>query len=213
MIVACTHTIHPLNHTHTHTHTHTQTGSTYYKTQNPVQVMSVTCLLTCSSSLFMSSIVLSLLVEPLKLFHLEHSDRFSSSHEVILQVYLRMSFVSTLPLSICATLVYLLVYFQEDFRVYVIVLLTFLLINQVWISIFILLTNIAPSQAHRMCPVSAAVGGYWCGFIIPKPLMPDYYKWIFYINPSFYAYSATSATILNGHEFECSRASDLECFR
>ena len=74
---------------------------------------------------------MSLLIEPLKLFQLEHSDGVSRSYELILQVYFRMSFVGTLPLSICATLVFSLVYLQESFQVYVIVLLTFLLVNQV----------------------------------------------------------------------------------
>jgi len=156
---------------------------------------------------------MSLLIEPLKLFQLEHSDGISSSHELVLQVYFRMCFVGALPLSICATLVFGLVFLQDDFRVYVIVLLVFLLLNQVWISVFILLTVLAPGQTHRLCPVSAAVGGFWCGFIIPKPLMPVYYRWIFYINPSFYAYSGTSVTVLHGLELNCTRDSELECFR
>ena len=187
-------------------------GTTYLNPNNAVQVMSVTCLLSCSSSLFMSSIVLSLLVEPLKLFKLEHSDGISSSYELILQVFFRMSAVCTLPLAVCATLVFWLVYFQNDFEVYAIVLLTFFLVNQVWISIFILLTVLAPTQAHRLCPVFAAIGGFCCGFIVPKPLMPEYYRWIFYINPSYYAFSATSATVLNGLNIPCTRTSDLECF-
>jgi len=50
--------------------------------------MSVTCLLSCSSSLFMSSIILSLLLEPLKLFQLEHSDGISNAYEFTLQVFI-----------------------------------------------------------------------------------------------------------------------------
>lgn len=174
--------------------------------------MSVTCILSCSSSLFMSSIVLSLLVEPLKLFALEHSDGISASYELILQVFFRMSAVCTLPLAVCATIVFWLVYLQNSFEVYATILLAFLLVNQVWISIFILFTVLAPSQAHRLCPVFAAIGGFCCGFIVPKPLMPEYYRWIFYINPSYYAYSATSVTILNGLDIPCGRTSSLECF-
>lgn len=175
--------------------------------------MSVTCLLSCSSSLFMSSIIASLLVEPLKLFHLEHSDGISNSHELILQVFIRMTAICTLPLAVCATLVFGLVYRNYQFDTYLVLLLAFLLVNQVWISIFIVLTVLAPSQAHRLCPVFAAIGGFCCGFIIPKPLMPVYYQWIFYINPSFYAYAATSVTVLEGSEIVCDRSSTLECFR
>ena len=156
---------------------------------------------------------MSLLVEPLKLFKLEHSDGIANPHELILQVFIRMSAVCTLPLSVCATLVFALVYQDYTPMVYFLVLLAFLLVNQVWIAIFIVLTVLAPSQAHRLCPVFAATGGFCCGFIVPKPLMPVYYRWIFYINPSFYAYSATTVTILENTDLECDRDSMLECFR
>lgn len=161
----------------------------------------------------MSSITASLLVEPLKLFYLEHSDGISKSHELILQVFIRMTAVCALPLSVCATLVFGLVYQNYNFETYLVLLLAFLLVNQVWIAIFIVLTVLAPSQAHRLCPIFAAIGGFCCGFIIPKPLMPIYYRWIFYINPSFYAYAATSVTVLEGSAIYCQRSSNLECFR
>ena len=161
----------------------------------------------------MSSIVLSLLAEPLKLFKLEHSDGIANAHELVMQVFIRMSAVSTLPLTVCATIVFGLVYKNYDFEVYLIILLTFLLVNQAWISLFIVLVVSYPEQAHRICPVFASVGGFCCGFIIPKPLMPRYYRWIFYVNPSWYAYSATSVVALHGRDMECSRESPLECFR
>ncbi len=173
----------------------------------------MTCLLSCSSSLFMSSIISSLLVEPLKLFYLEHSDGISKSHELILQVFIRMTALSTLPLSVCSTIVFGLVYQNYSLEAYLVVLLAFLLVNQVWISVFIVLNVLSPSQAHRLCPVFAAAGGFSCGFIVPKSLMPVYYRWIFYINPSFYAFSATSVTVLEGNDIECTRSSTLECFR
>lgn len=43
--------------------------------------------------------------------------------------------------------------------------------------------------------------------------MPPYYRWIFYINPSFYAYSATTVVVLEDNNLECTRESELECFR
>ena len=173
----------------------------------------MTCITSCSSSLFMSSIISSLLVEPLKLFNLEHSDGISKSHELILQVFIRMTAVSTLPLTVCSTIVFGLVYQSYSFQTYLVLLLAFLLVNQVWISIFIVFNVLAPSQAHRLCPVFAAIGGFCCGFIVPKSLMPPYYRWIFYINPSFYAYSATGVTVLANKETDCNRSSTLECFR
>ena len=156
---------------------------------------------------------MSLLIEPLKIFRLEHSDGIASAHELILQVFIRKSAVCTLPLSVCATAVFLLVFQNYNLEVYFVTLLAFLLVNQVWISIFIVLTVLAPSQAHRLCPVFAAIGGFCCGFIVPKPLMPVYYRWIFYINPSFYAYSATTVAVLEDNNLKCERDSELECFR
>lgn len=161
----------------------------------------------------MSSIISSLLVEPLKLFYLEHSDGISRSHELIIQVFIRMSAVCTLPLAVCATIVFALVYQDYSFTTYIVLLVAFLLVNQVWISIFIVLTVLSPSQAHRLCPIFAAIGGFCCGFIVPKQLMPVYYRWIFYINPSFYSYATTSVTILEKRELECDRDSKLECIR
>ena len=189
------------------------TGTTYLYTETPVQVMSVTCLLSCSSSLFMSSIIMSLLIEPLKLFRLEHSDGISSAHELILQVFIRMSTICTFPLAVCATIVFVLVYQNYTIEVYVTILLTFLLVNQCWLSIFILFTVLYPQQAHRLCPLFSAVGGFCCGFIVPKPLMPVYYRWIFYINPSYYAYAGTTVTVLHDNDLGCTRESPLECFR
>jgi len=43
--------------------------------------------------------------------------------------------------------------------------------------------------------------------------MPEYYRWIFYFNPSFYAYATTSVTVLESKEVACDRDSMLECFR
>ena len=156
---------------------------------------------------------MSLLIEPLKIFRLEHSDGISSAHELILQVFIRMSTVCTLPLSVCATLVFVLVYQNYSLMVYITVLLTFLLVNQAWLSLFILFTVLYPAQAHRLCPVFSAIGGFCCGFIVPKPLMPIYYRWIFYINPSYYAYAGTTVTVLYNNELGCTRESPLECFR
>ena len=175
--------------------------------------MSVTCLLSCSSSLFMSSIILSLLIQALKLFQLEHSDGISNAYELTLQVFIRMSAVCTFPLSMCATIVFGLVYQHYSIEVYFVVLLAFLLVNQCWLSLFLLFTVTYPQQAHRLCPVFAAIGGFCCGFIVPKPLMPSYYRWIFFINPSYYAYAATTVTVLTDNDLGCDRDSPLECFR
>jgi len=177
----------------------------------PIQIMSVTCLTSCSSSLFMSSIVMGLLIKPLEIFQLEYADGIAYPHEVVLQVFIRMSALCTGPLTVCATILFFSVYQQYEFVVYLTVLLSFLLVNQVWVSMFIFITCSSPSLAHRICPLVAAICGFCCGFIVPKSLMPDYYRWIFYINPSYYAYAATTTVALEDIDSSCLYDSDLEC--
>lgn len=43
--------------------------------------------------------------------------------------------------------------------------------------------------------------------------MPDYYEWIFYINPSYYAYAATTTAVLNDIDLECEYDSTIECLQ
>ena len=188
-------------------------GSVYFETSNPVQIMSVTCLTSCSSSLFMSSIIMWLLIKPLEIFRLEHADGIAKAHEVVLQVFVRMSAVCAGPLTVCCTALFLSVYQRYDFAVYLIILLSFLLVNQVWLSLFIFITCSNPGLAHRICPLVAAICGFCCGFIVPKSLMPDYYEWIFYINPSYYAYAATTTAVLNDMELDCQYDSSIECLQ
>lgn len=173
--------------------------------------MSVTCLTSCSSSLFMSSIVMWLLIKPLEIFRLEHADGIAKAHEVVLQVFIRMSALCAGPLTVCSTALFLSVYQRYNLIVYLIILLSFLLVNQVWVSLFIFITCSNPNLAHRICPLVAAICGFCCGFIVPKSLMPDYYEWIFYINPSYYAYAATTTAVLNDIELDCPYESSIEC--
>ena len=161
----------------------------------------------------MSSIVMWLLIKPLEIFRLEHADGIAKAHEVILQVFVRMSAVCTGPLTVCSTALFLSVYQRYEISVYLIIVLAFLLVNQVWVSLFIFITCSSPSLAHRICPLVAAICGFCCGFIVPKSLMPDYYEWIFYINPSYYAYAATTTAVLNDIESDCQHDSTIECLQ
>ena len=152
-----------------------------------------------------------LLIKPLEIFRLEHADGIANAHEVVLQVFIRMSAVCTGPLTVCSTALFLSVYQRYEIGVYLIIILSFLLVNQVWVSLFIFITCSNPNLAHRICPLVAAICGFCCGFIVPKSLMPDYYRWIFYINPSYYAYAATTTAVLNDIELDCQFSSTIEC--
>ena len=155
-----------------------------------------------------------LLIKSLEIFRLEHADGIAKAHEVILQVFVRMSAICTGPLTVCSTALFLSVYQRYEISVYLIVVLSFLLVNQVWVSLFIFITCSNPNLAHRICPLVAAICGFCCGFIVPKSLMPDYYEWIFYINPSYYAYAATTTAVLNDIEPDCQDdSSTIECLQ
>lgn len=154
-----------------------------------------------------------LLIKPLEIFRLEYADGIAKAHEVVLQVFIRMSAICTGPLAVCSTALFLSVYQRYDFAIYLIILLSFLLVNQVWLSLFIFITCSNPTLAHRVCPLVAAICGFCCGFIVPKSLMPDYYEWIFYINPSYYAYAATTTAVLNDIDLDCQYDSSIECLQ
>ena len=152
-----------------------------------------------------------LLIKPLEIFRLEYADGIANAHEVVLQVFIRMSAVCTGPLTVCSTALFLSVYQRYEIGVYLIIILSFLLVNQVWVSLFIFITCSNPNLAHRICPLVAAICGFCCGFIVPKSLMPDYYEWIFYINPSYYAFAATTTAVLNDIQLDCPFSSTIEC--
>ena len=161
----------------------------------------------------MSGIVMNLLLEPLKIFYLEHSDGIAYSHDIVLHVFIRMTAITLLPLSACLLLISALVYHSFAPTSLLSILLTFLVDNQVWVALFVLIGVLFPAGAARICAVMSAIGGFFCGFIVPVPIMPPYYRWITYINPSYYSYSAIGTILLSEvPQLECGRDSKLECF-
>lgn len=156
---------------------------------------------------------MNLLLEPLKIFHLEYTDGIAYCYDIVLHIFVRMTAVSLLPLTACFVIVTALVYHSFEVTSFVSILLTFLVDNQVWVALFIVIGVLFPPGAARICAVMSAIGGFFCGFIVPVPMMPVYYKWITYINPSYYAYSAIGAILLSeGDQLGCGRDSKLECF-
>eukprot|EP00731_Ephydatia_muelleri_P037803 Em0567g1a len=118
-----------------------------------------------------------------------------------------------LPLLACFVIIASLVYHSFALTSFLSILLTFLVDNQVWVALFIVIGVLFPAGAARICAVLSAIGGFFCGFIVPVPNMPAYYRWITYINPSYYSYSAIGAILLSEREqLDCGRDSKLECF-
>ena len=156
---------------------------------------------------------MGLLLKPLTIFDLEHSDGISSAHDLVLQVFIRMAAISCIPLAICMLIISLVIYESRDPVVITMVILYFLLANLAWITIFIFITVTFPSITHRICPLAAALGSFFCGFIIPRSRLPLYYIWILYIDPSYYAFSGTAFTVLGTREFQCPNyKTNIECY-
>ncbi|XP_066913778.1 ABC transporter G family member 22-like [Clytia hemisphaerica] len=59
--------------------------------------------------------------------------------------------------------------------------------------------------------LSIAVAGFAGGFLVPEPQMPWIYYWLFYINPTHWAYSGMMKVLITDVTFQCKWDSPLEC--
>jgi hypothetical protein len=188
-------------------------GSTYWQCQDSLMVMSVYCIISCSTAIFLGSIVMDLLLQPLQVFAVEHQDGVSKAIDIVLHVFIRVSAISVFPVTISLVITYLFVtttkYVWTDF---LLVLLVQLLIGQTWIAVFILAVCCKPSVSHRICPLIAALAGFTSGFIVAPRNMPIYYRWMFPINPIYWGYAATVKILLENTKFDCEYDSQLECY-
>lgn len=103
-------------------------------------------------------------------------------------------------------------------------------LNQTWIALIIFIITAIPSFAHRIAPITSAVAGFAGGFFVPTSLMPLWsvaisthglttdvvfyyrYKWLFYINPNYYGFSAIGRVLLSDMKLGCVYESELECY-
>ena len=188
-------------------------ATAYYPANAAGKVVAVICLLSCCPSLLMSSIVYGLLLKPVEIFWLEHADGICKAHDLVVQVFLRMAALSAIPLTVCIVVITMFLFQPDGYNPTVVatVVVFFLLSNLAWVNIFMLITLSFPSLTHRICPLVAALGSFFCGFIIPIDQLNWYYQWILYIDPSFYAFSGTTVTVLRSKEF-CTTDEGIECF-
>lgn len=161
----------------------------------------------------MSSIVYGLLLKPLQVFWLEHADGICKAHDLVIQVFLRMAALSAIPLTVCIVVIAVVLFQPTGYNPSVIttVVVFFLLSNLSWVAIFMLITVSFPTLTHRICPLIAALGSFFCGFIIPIDQLNWYYRWILYMDPSYYAFSGTTVMVLRNREF-CTNDEGIECF-
>ena len=59
------------------------------------------------------------------------------------------------------------------------------------------------SQALAMAAVLVLAIVIYTGYIIPRPYMHPWFKWITYVNPLAYAFEALMANEFHGREFPC----------
>lgn len=175
-------------------------------------VMSVYCIISSSSAIFISSIVMSLLVQPLHIFAVEHQDGVSKSIDIVLHVFIRVSAISIIPVTLGVFITYIFVTLKYEWTDFFSVLLIQLLVNHAWVAVFILVVCCNPVMAHRICPLISALAGFASGFIVALPNMPVYYRWLFPINPTYWGYAATIRILLDNVDFDCEYNSQLECF-
>jgi ATP-binding cassette subfamily G (WHITE) protein 2 (PDR) len=60
------------------------------------------------------------------------------------------------------------------------------------------------SQAHAIAGVTVLAIVIYTGYIIPRPLMHPWFKWITYINPISYSFESLFINELHGQDFTCS---------
>ncbi|KZF18984.1 ATP-binding cassette transporter ABC1 [Xylona heveae TC161] len=61
------------------------------------------------------------------------------------------------------------------------------------------------SEAFAISGILVLVIGMYTGFTIPRPYMPPWFEWIYYLNPVAYAFEAVLVNELHGRYFGCSQ--------
>ena len=59
-----------------------------------------------------------------------------------------------------------------DLWKFLLVTIISLVLNQTWISVYMMVICAHPGIAHRICPMVSAIGGFAGGFLVPRPQMP-----------------------------------------
>jgi len=98
-----------------------------------------------------------------------------------------------------------------DLWKFLLVTIISLVLNQTWISVYMMVICAHPGIAHRICPMVSAIGGFAGGFLVPRPQMPVVYNLLFYINPQFYGYAAITKILLLNVRLNCEYESTLNC--
>ena len=165
----------------------------------------------CASQLFMASVIHNHLHKALPLFCHERSEGVGKSYEFVMHVFIRISAASLIPLLICCGIIYLCTIVHMEIFKFLLTAIIHIQLNHAWIAIIIFVACTTPRYSTLICPLLSAVSGFAGGFLVPKPQMPDMYYWLFYINPTHWAYGGMMKMLLNDVMFDCDERAPLEC--
>eukprot|EP00112_Aurelia_sp_Birch-Aquarium-sp1_P014336 Seg3086.2 transcript_id=Seg3086.2/GoldUCD/mRNA.D3Y31 product="ABC transporter G family member 1" protein_id=Seg3086.2/GoldUCD/D3Y31 len=186
-------------------------GSVYWQTNSGILLMSCYQVFLCASQLFMASVIHAYFNKAVPVFTLEQAEGVGKSFELVIHCFIRISALTVLPLFICCAIIYLCTVTNLDPWKFFVTTLIHMQLNHVWIAIIMLSACAVPKYSTLICPLLSAVSGFSGGFLVPKPKMPAFYYWLFYINPTHWAYSGIMKILMDDVIFDCKTQSRLEC--
>ena len=159
----------------------------------------------------MASVIHAHFSKAMPVFALEQAEGVGKSYELVIHAFIRIAALTVLPLFLCSAIIYLCTVAELDMWKFFITTIIHMQLNHVWIAIIMLSACSAPRYSTLICPMLSAVSGFAGGFLVPEPEMPAFYYWLFYINPTHWAYSSTMKVLINDVMFICEGRSRLEC--
>ncbi len=166
---------------------------------------------TCASQLFMASVIHAHFNKSMTVFSSEQAEGVGKACEVIIHLFIRIAALSFVPLLLCCLIIYLCTVVQLDFWKFFVTTLIHVQLNHVWIALIMLSACLFPRYSTLICPMLSAVSGFAGGFLVPKPKMPLFYYWLFYINPTHWAYSGIMKMLISDVMFGCNNGSVIDC--
>ena len=189
-------------------------GSAYKQASEALLIISGFCVYSVASAIFMFPIMFTYFQPVLNIYAQERADGVGYAIDLVFQGFVRFVNMAFIPVILCCAILYLFVVQVASYNMWVFfqVLIINLALNHTWIALLMFIIFCFPTIAHRISPVVAAFAGFAGGFFVPIHLMPDYYQFLFVINPNFYGFSACARLILDNLKLSCAYESELECY-
>jgi hypothetical protein len=188
-------------------------GTVYFQQSNALLVMSGFCVYSVASALFMFPVLQNYYLKTLEVYGFEKADGAGRACDIVLQGFTRFVTMAIIPVIACALVLYLLLVNMQFWSVTVFLqlVLVSMTLNQTWISLLIFLLCSVPNYAFRLSPIISSIAGFTSGFFLPLESAPWLYRWIYYINPNYYGFSAAARFLLTDFKTNCT-TDDVECY-